>query len=71
MLLLLFSTIVKCYFFTESVYGPTVLLEPSMHSVILIIIPRTPAVASADIVGYRILIYGPFADEISLSENIR
>ena len=43
-----------------------------MYSETLTVIPRTPAVASADILDYRILIYGPVAlEEITLSEDMR
>ena len=49
--------------FTEPLYGPTVLLEPSMHSVMVTVIPPTPVVPSADILEYQLSIGGPLTDQ--------
>lgn len=58
--------------FTESLYGPTVLLEPSTRNVMVTIIPPTTAIATADIVDYRLMISGPLTDqEYTISENMR
>ena len=54
---------INCYTFTESSYGPMVLLEPSMYGVMVTIVPPTPAVSTADIVDYQLMISGPPTDQ--------
>ena len=59
LILLGYSSII----FTEPLYGPTVLLEPSMNNVMVTVIPPTPVVASADILDYQLSISGPLTDQ--------
>ena len=58
--------------FTEPLYGPAVLLEPSMYNVMVTVMPPTPVVSSADILDYQLSISGPLADQAyTLSEDMR
>lgn len=59
-------------YYTEPLYGATVLLESSMHNVMATVIPPTPVVPTADILNYQLSISGPLEDqEYTLSEDMR
>ena len=48
------------------------ILESSVHNVMVTVIPPTPVVSTADILDYQLSISGPLEDqEYTLSEDMR